>query len=405
MARLVHVLIATAVAGVLTGGNRLVAAAQGTTDGGRRAAELRAKGVELGYNLDHAAALEALEQAIAADPAHPSAYRLLAATMWISLLFKQGAVTAEDFLGQATSSGAPRPAAADVDKRFRESLNKAIAIGEARLRERGQSDVDAHYQIGAAYGFLATYTATVEGLMSALGPSRRANSEHNRVLKLDPNRKDAGLVVGLHRYGVSTLGFFSRVAAGILGFEGDRASGIRLVEEAAATPSDVQTNARFVLVVIYNRESRFADALRIIRQLQQQYPRNRLLWLEEAGTALRAGRPAESKAAVDRGLAMCATDRRPRAFGEDARWRYQHGLALAALDQRDAAEAEFRAALTGESREWLRGRAHFELGRLASLGSDNRRALAEFREALSLCGVAKDETCLKDTRSLMRRVR
>jgi hypothetical protein len=105
------------------------------------AAELRATGVELAYNLDHAAALQAFEQAIAADPAHPSAYRLVAATMWISLLFRQGAVTAEDFLGQTSSNGAPRPAARDMDRRFRESLNKAIAIGEARLRERGQSDV------------------------------------------------------------------------------------------------------------------------------------------------------------------------------------------------------------------------------------------------------------------------
>jgi hypothetical protein len=102
---------------------------------------------------------------------------------------------------------------------------------------------------------------------------------------------------------------------------------------------------------------------------------------------------------------MCATDHRPRAFGEDARWRYQHGLSLAALDQRVAAEAEFRAALTGESREWLRGRAHLELGRLAALSSDNTHARAEFREALSLCGVAKDDICLKDARALMRRLR
>jgi predicted Zn-dependent protease len=88
------------------------------------------------------------------------------------------------------------------------------------------------------------------------------------------------------------------MGAGLAGFSGDREGGIHLVEEAASAPSDVQTNARFSLVVIYNRENRFTDALQTIRQLQQQYPRNRLLWLEEAGTALRAGRPAESKAAV-----------------------------------------------------------------------------------------------------------
>ncbi|HXT70109.1 MAG TPA: hypothetical protein VN700_10165 [Vicinamibacterales bacterium] len=370
MARLSKAWIAAAIAGLLVlageGGVRgRLSASQAQMDGPRRAAELRAKGVELGYNLDHAAALDVFQEAIAADPTHPSAYRLVAATLWISLLFKQGAMTAEDFLGQATSSAAPRPKVADLDGRFKESLNKAIALAEGRLRERGQSDVDAHYQIGAAYGFLATYTATAEGsMMSALGPSRRAYSEHNRVLELDPARKDAGLIVGLYRYGVSTLGLFSRLVANLAGFGGGRERGIRLVEEAAATPSDVQTNARFSLIVIYNREARYADALGVIRQLQQLYPRNRLLWLEEAGTALRAGRALEANAAIEKGLAMCATDSRPRAFGEAARWRYQHGLILVALKQNTEAEAEFRAALTGESLAWVRERVRLELNRL-----------------------------------------
>ena len=138
-----------------------VRAAQGNQ---ARAANLRARGVELGYNLDHAAALDAFQEAIAADPTHHSAYRLVAATLWIQLLFSQGAVTAEDFLGQASNAGpSSRPKVAGLDSRFRESLNKAIALAETRLRERGQSDVDAHYQIGAAYGVLATYTATAEG--------------------------------------------------------------------------------------------------------------------------------------------------------------------------------------------------------------------------------------------------
>ena len=56
--------------------------------------------------------------------------------------------------------------------------------------------------------------------------------------------------------------------------------GLRLVEEAAAYASDVQANARFTLIVIYNREQRYTDALRVIHELQLQYPRNRLLWLE-----------------------------------------------------------------------------------------------------------------------------
>ena len=84
--------------------------------------------------------------------------------------------------------------------------------------------------------------------------------------------------------------------ARLAGFGGGRERGLRMVEEAASYPSDVQTNARFTLIVIYNREKRFDDALRVIAELQRQYPRNRLLWLEAGSTALRAGRPAAARA-------------------------------------------------------------------------------------------------------------
>lgn len=339
---------------------------QSPAAGAARAATLRARGLELGYNLDHAAALDAFTDAIAADPGHPAAYRLVAATMWISVLFRLGAVTAEDFLGQAGENAAVRPKAGDIDSRFRQSLDKAIALAETRLRERGASDVDAHYQIGAAYGFLASYTATVEGsVTSAVGPSRRAFSEHDRVLELDASRKDAGLIVGLYRYGVSTLPLYKRLIANLVGFSGGRERGIRLVEDAAAFASDIQTNARFCLIVVYNREKRYADALRVIGQLQQQFPRNRLLWLEAGGTALRAGRPVEANAAIEQGLVKLEADSRPRAFGELARWRYQHGLALAGLGRREDAALQFRAALATESQAWVKERANLELRKLA----------------------------------------
>jgi hypothetical protein len=67
------------------------------------AATLRARGLELGYNLDH------LEEAIAANPADPAAYRLAAAITWIHLLFQQGAITSTTTWGRrAQTFRAPR---------------------------------------------------------------------------------------------------------------------------------------------------------------------------------------------------------------------------------------------------------------------------------------------------------
>src|SRR6202008_3190437 len=125
----------------------------------------------------------------------------------------------------------------------------------------------------------------------------------------------------LYRYGVSTLSLPMRLLARIAGFGGGRDPGLRLGEGARVYPSGAQPQARFALVRLYNREGRYADAARLIRELQASYPRNRLLGLEAAGTELRAGRPRQALEAIDAGLARLAVDPRPRAFGEESRWR------------------------------------------------------------------------------------
>lgn len=374
------------------------------TPGGARAesAALRQRGLELGYNLDHEEALAAFRSAMAADPTDPAPYRLAAATMWINLLFTQGAVTADDYLGQARSDVARKPPAAHLDAAFRAHMDRALELGERRLQDN-PSDADAHFQVGAAYGFLTSYKATVEGrVLGGLRAARRAYNEHERVMELDPRRKDAGLIVGMYRYAVATLSAPLRLLAGIAGFGGGRQRGLRLVEEAALYPSDIQTNAMFTLIVIYNREERYDDALRVIAELQRRYPRNRLLWLEAASTALRAARWAHARTAIEEGLARFAQDPRPRAFGEVARWRYYHGAALVGVKQVEAAEAELRAVLTGDAPEWLRGRTHKELGKLADLAGDRARAIEAYRLAARICRAQQDSVCLDETGALMK---
>lgn len=287
-------------------------------------------GLNLGYNLDHAEALAAFREATAHDPNNPALYRLAAATAWTQLLFEQGAVTVEDYLGEARAER-PRLDASDrLVSTFRTNLDTALRLSTARLRDR-PSDPEARYQVGAAYSLLASYTATIEGRTTgSIGPARRAYREHARVLELDPTRKDAALTVGTYRYAIAALPAPMRVLAKLAGFGSGRASGLALVEEAAAHASDAQPNALFVLTLLYNRERRYDAALRTIEDLQRRFPRNRLLWLEEAGTALRAGQAVRARAAAERGLAMLAQDARPKARGEESRWRHVYGASLRA---------------------------------------------------------------------------
>ena len=360
-------------------------------------AALRARGLELGYNLDYPDALAAFRLAMAKAPDDSRAYALAAATAWTALLFEQGAVTVDDYLGQARSDVSRVASSHDLDRAFHDDLDRAQAIAEAQLRAH-PSDADAHFAVGSVYGFRASYLATVEGrVVGSLGPGRRAYREHQRVLELDPSRKDAGLIVGLYRYTVASLPAPLRLMAKIVGFDGDRAQGLALVEDAAHYPSDSQPNALFTLLVMYNRESRWDDALAVVADLQRRFPRNRLLWLEAGSTALRAGRPALARTAFETGLAMFAADSRPRAAGEESRWRYGYGATLVALKDVVPAGRELGAALPGAVRDWVRGRIHRELGKLADLAGDRAHARDEYRLADRLCQQDHD-TRLRETK-------
>ena len=365
------------------------------------AAAWRSSALDYGYNLDYADALAAYRRAIVINPSDSDAHRLAAATIWMQLLFEQGAITVEDYLGQARAKVERRAPTLDLVHAFRYHLDCATALAEERLR-RHSDDADAHFQLGAAAGLRASFVSTVEGrVRDSFGAARRAYSEHRRTLALDPARKDAGLIVGLYGYAVASLSFPVRVMARFAGFDADRDDGLRLVESAAGHPSHTRTNARFVLALLYNREGRHEDALRVLQELRQQFPRNRLLWLEVGSTALRAGRASEAIDALNEGIARLEADPRPRAYGEEARWRYQRGAALVALRDGDAAARDLHLALAAAAPMWIRGRTQLELGKVADLAGERSAARARYRLAAADCRAAHDATCADVAERLM----
>jgi tetratricopeptide (TPR) repeat protein len=350
-----------------------------------------AAGFAAAYNLDYAEARERFEAILRRSPDDGRAHRGLATVAWLEITFARGTVTADEFLGGSTRNDvqlpAPPPAQAAS---FQAHAARALAIAERRVAAR-PADADAHYQLGAAVGLIASYTATIEGrILGAFRSARRAYDEHERVLALAPGRKDAGLIVGTYRYLVSTLSLPGRWLAYMAGFGGGRELGIRMMEDAASYAGDSQGEAKFALVLIYNRERRFDDALAIIRQLQVDYPRNRLLWLEAGATAIRAGRYDTGIAMLQEGIKRLEHDRRPRAFGERALW--EHKLGVAQLGRRDltAARASLTAALGQPAREWVKARTHLALGRVEDLSGQRQAALAQYETARRLAVPARD---------------
>jgi tetratricopeptide (TPR) repeat protein len=366
-------------------------------------AATRAGAFRLAYNLDHREAVDLLGRGLAAHPDDPSLHRGLAAVSWLAILFLRGAVTVDYFSGGLTSRVELERPPPDLDARFRSAVDRAISLSEARTRRR-PDDADAHYELGAAVGLRMTYVATVEGsVLSAIRQARRAFDEHERVLALDPRRKDAGLIVGSYRYAVGSLSPPMRLMAYLVGFGGGRERGLRMIEEASRYPSDAQPEAEFVLLLIYNRERRYADALAVVEKLEARYPRNRLLLLEEGSTALRAGDAARASRVLNRGIEWLGRETRPLAFGERALWFLKRGTALLRLARIESAAEDLRAAeraAQSEAAPWVRGRIALESGKLADVGGDRRGAISRYRDARRLCAAGHDESCVEEANAL-----
>jgi tetratricopeptide (TPR) repeat protein len=353
------------------------------------------------YNLDHDAAVAALRTAIAEDPSNPAPYRALATVTWLNLLYKRGLVLVEHYLGPVSRQDVKLAAPpSDVARVFHENATRAVTLAEAAVR-KAPNDPGALYELGTAVGLQASWAATIEGrVLGAFGSARRAYNAHERVLQLAPARTDAGLIVGTYRYVIGSLMLPARWLAYMAGFGGDKEKGLRLIAEAAKHPSSASTDAKFALVLLLNREGRYDEAARYVRELQHDYPRNRLLWLEAGATLLRAGRPAEADAALTEGLRKLREDTRPRMYGEDGLWYYKRGVARVRLRRAADASADLTQALSVETQAWVKGRTHLELGKAADLGGDRTRARTEYDKCVQLCAAANDESAAQEARTL-----
>jgi hypothetical protein len=81
--------------------------------------------------------------------------------------------------------------------------------------------------------------------------------------------------------------------AGVMGFRGSKKRGLATLERVAKEGNWIHDEAKTLLIVLYTREKRFAEAAAYARELAAKYPRNYLYRLEAADALV-------SQAALDR---------------------------------------------------------------------------------------------------------
>jgi tetratricopeptide (TPR) repeat protein len=312
------------------------------------------------------------------------------------VLFRRGAVTVDNYLGGVNNKMVlPKPPP-DLDAEFKREVGRAIELAEAR-RKRDSRDQLALEDVSAGYGLQASYSASVEGsLVAAFGSARTAFNAGETLLERNPRNMAAALVVGTYRYAVSTLGVASRMFAYMVGFSGGKEQGIKLLETASQPGSSTHVEAATALVLIYSREGRHADAVRVLAGLATEFPRNRLYVLEQGAAAIRAGKAADAEVLLTAGMQTLDKDDRRKMPGERALWLYKRGMARLNQNHPAQAASDFEAALQNDPLDWVTGRVHLARGKVADLQGRRPEALAEYRLARDISRRANDPAAADD---------
>ena len=374
---------------VATGGPAAMPAAS-------RSAALRARGLDLGYNLDHRRSPRRVSAAIAADPDEsrgvPSRRRdrvdhaaLRARRDHGRRLSRSGARE------RSARAAARRTSIAQASTTYLEHAEK---ISRAAAASDHPDDADAHYQRRRRVrlrGVVHRDGRRPRGRQPRPGATRVRRARTRARAR--PSRKDAGL----DRRALSLRGRpscrcrcgSSRISPASAAAASAGSSSSRTRPRIRATSSRTRSSRSSCCTTA---KTRYDDALEVIRRTaggvsaQPTVVARSRRHRAACGTAGRA-RARRSKT----GLARLARDPRPRAAGEEARWRYTYGAALVALHDVEPAERELSAALPGrDARLGSRPRAQASSASSPDLAGDRARALDEYRQADRLCRSDQD---------------
>jgi tetratricopeptide (TPR) repeat protein len=358
---------------------------------------LRVAGSEALFNLDYEGARKSFKEMSTAFPNYPAGPQFLADTLWAETLYQsrrlQSSLYGSDDTFYSTSDDKPDPKIVD---QFRSLTRQARVLTEARLKLNPR-DVEALYFMGAIEGLKASFEEAVERRhFAALKDGSDAVDKHREVIKLDPNYHDAEITIGLYDYTVGALPLPVKLIAGVAGFRGSKKRGLATLERVAKQGNWIHDEAKTLLIVLYTREKRYAEALAYARELAAKYPRNYLYRLEAAdalvsqAAAERQTNPTtETTAAETEAFATFETLLKDKTLRETASKQFdlihfKYGEALMTAGLYDRAVTQFLASADAPgAQQGLATMAHLYAARALDLAGKRNDALGQYRAVLA----------------------
>jgi tetratricopeptide (TPR) repeat protein len=348
---------------------------------------LRRAGTEAIFNLEYTTAKSKFEEMKKLIPQHPIADINLAMLIWLEHLNKTRRLQTNLYGGDSSFYAGAEDAKEDnegdqvdaaVDRAFRDRMAQAKTKAMA-LVARNKNDADAQYFLGAYYGVMAGYEASVaRKFFGAMRNGSRSVDAHEKTLKLKPDYYDAYLSVGMYDYIAGSLPFMYKVIATLAGVRGNKQRGIERLEKIVSSETVTADDARVLLVAIYKNEKRFDDALAVLKHLNNKYPASYLLKLETATLLVTMKRQQDAYTAFETLLKDSSATPAVDLV------HYQYAEALAAdKDYKKAAEHFLAASKAKDAEANLATLALLRAAQVQDQAGQRTEAVAQYKAVLA----------------------
>jgi len=335
------------------------------------------------YDLDYPGAIERFERVHQQHPGDPQGTALLLDAVLFQELYRQDLLDTTFYANDGFLTGHH---ATQEDPAIRDHIfaltDEAVHEADARI-SKNPKDVDALYARGWTRSLRCAYVAMVErGFASGFRLATKAKDDEERVLQLDPDYVDAKVVVGVYEYVVGALPLPLKFVIGFAGISGSKKAGMAMLRDAAERGVASSVEARTVMALFLRRESKYKEAIEVVRSLRQQYPRDYLFALEEANLRKDAG---EGMAAVDAYREIVSNARKPGYYASARLELTFFGLGDALRGQRhytEAAQAYEEAAFTQNVGPELKVRSLVDAGQCRDLTGERDLAKRDYKMAI-----------------------
>ncbi len=243
------------------------------------------------YDLEYSAAQKKFTKLAEQFPEHPGPPLYQATTVWLRELFLRQDLDLDKFISPGYFTEKTKQQMPEADRKFfMEKIDRARSLCDAIL-EKQPKNVAALYFRGAVEGVLASFYITIDhSVKEAFSHGKQAYKDDARVLKEDPEFYDAYMTVGTYEYIVGSIPWYIKWIAAIAGFHGSKEQGFKDLALAAEHGDFVGDDSRVLEMVLFVREQRYEDALKLAQYLHEKYPKNFLFNINRAQIEEKLGR-------------------------------------------------------------------------------------------------------------------